>query len=385
MSPNATSTPGYTFATTGGGATSSDFDPASYLYPHHSAAVAKSLIATAEALVNPRGKGIYATDETIDGIEARLLAAEDVEDQPKVYTDAQKRERRRRWRECLYESLPTDYISGVILYHETLIDFQLAPVLTNRGIIPGVRADTDAHPLPISPLEPATQGLDGLLPRLQAAYQAGARFSKWRAPILCNSSTLPTQAGIEVQAESLARFAAISQQAGLVPIVEPDVDFAEDADLKKSVEVHVKIISMIYARCAAYGVLLEGSLIKPSFPQPGLKHPSRATTSIDEIGLATVTVLARSVPIAVAGVVFLSGGLSDSDAVKYLNVVNMIVNKAPAGSPLSLSRLPNLTFSFGRGLQGDAMRKWVKGDEAGAKQAFEARAKACWLAAKGEA
>ncbi|KAF8442964.1 fructose-bisphosphate aldolase [Boletus edulis BED1] len=384
MSLNTTSTPGYTFAASEGATASTDSEPLSYLYPHHSPALAASLIATAEALVNPRGRGIYATDETVEGIEARLLAAEGIELKSKVYTDAQNRERRRRWRECLYESLPTDYISGVILYHESLIDFQLAPTLINRGIIPGVRADTDAHPLPISPLEPATQGLDDLLPRLQAAYKAGARFSKWRAPILCNSSTLPTQAALEVQAESLARFAAISQQAGLVPIVEPDVDFAEDADLKKSVEVHVKIISLIYTRCAAYGVLLEGSLIKPSFPQPGLKHPSRSTTPVEAIGLATATVLARSVPVAVPGVVFLSGGLSDSDAVKYLNAVNSVVNKAPVGSPLSLSRLPNLTFSFGRGLQGGAMSKWVRDDETGAKQAFEARAKACWLAAKGD-
>ncbi|KAG1751221.1 fructose-bisphosphate aldolase [Suillus lakei] len=347
MSLNTTSTPGYTFAASGGTASASDaVDPISYLYPHHST-------ATAQALVNPRGKGIYATDETIDGIEARLVAADGKEGESKVYTDAQKRQRRRRWRECLYESLPTEYISGVILYHETLLDFQLGSVLSNRGIIPGIRADTDAHPLPISPLEPATQGLDDLLPRLQAAAAAGARFSKWRAPILCNSSSLPTQAGLEAQAENLARFAAISQQAGLVPIVEPDI-------LKKSIEVHVKIISMIYARCAAYGVLLEGSLIKPSFPQPGLKHPSRSTTSI---------------PVAVAGVVFLSGGLSDSDAVRYLNAVNVVANKAPANS--SFSRLPHLTFSFGRGLQGDAMQKWVKGDEAWAK--------ACSLAAKGEA
>ncbi|KAG8214556.1 fructose-bisphosphate aldolase [Butyriboletus roseoflavus] len=385
MSLRTISTLGYAFAVSGGAVASADSESLSYLYPHHSPAVAASLIATAEALVNPRGKGIYATDETIEGIEARLLAAEGIEGKSKVYSDAQNRERRRRWRECLYESLPTDYISGVILYQETLIDFQLAHVLTKRGIIPGVRADTDAHPLPISPLEPATQGLDDLLPRLQAAYRVGARFSKWRAPILCNSSTLPTQAGLEVQAESLARFAAISQQAGLVPIVEPDVDFAEDADLKKSVEIHVKIISLIYARCAAYGVLLEGSLIKPSFPQPGLKHPSRDTTSVEAIGLATATALARSVPVSVAGVVFLSGGLSDSDAVKYLNAVNSVVNKAPVGSPISLSRLPILTFSFGRGLQGEAMSKWVRGDEPGAKQAFEARAKACWLAAKGEA
>ena len=221
-------------------------------------------------------------------------------------------------------SFGSEYISGVILYHETLLDFQLGPVLSNRGIIPGVRADTDAHPLPISPIEPATQGLDHLLPRLRAAAQVGARFSKWRASILCNSSTLPTHTALEVQAESLARFAAISQQAGLVPIVEPDVDFAEDADLQRSVDVHVKIIIMIYARCAAYGVLLEGmcplgvcwprctmhipgSLITPSFPQPGLKHPSRANTPVEAIGLATATVLARSTPVSVAGIVFLSG------------------------------------------------------------------------------
>ncbi|KIM61990.1 hypothetical protein SCLCIDRAFT_120586 [Scleroderma citrinum Foug A] len=282
-------------------------------------------------------------------------------------------------------SFGSEYISGVILYHETLLDFQLGPILSNRGIIPGVRADTDAHPLPISPIEPATQGLDHLLPRLRAAAQVGARFSKWRAPILCNSSTLPTHTTLEIQAESLARFAAICQQAGLVPIVEPDVDFAEDADLKRSVEIHVKIISMIYARCVAYGVLLEGSLIKLSFPQPGLKHPSRANTPVEAIGLATATVLARSVPVSVAGVVFLSGGLSYSDSVEYLNAVNVVVNRPPVGSPLCLSRLPPLSFSFGRGLQGNAMRKWVRGDEAGAKVAFEERARACFLAAKGEA
>jgi fructose-bisphosphate aldolase, class I len=200
--------------------------------------------------------------------------------------------------------------------------------LTARGVIPGVRADIDAHPLPISPLEPATQGLDDLLPRLRTARAAGARFSKWRAPILCNALTLPTSAALEIQAESLARFAAISQQAGLVPIVEPDVDFAEDADLRRSVEVHEKIIGMIYARCIAYGVLLEGchlfsfffflflnayalsssgTLIKPSFAQPGLKHPSRTTTNAHDIALATATVLARTVPVGVAGIVFLSG------------------------------------------------------------------------------
>lgn len=151
-----------------------------------------------------------------------------------------------------------DYISGVILFSETLHDFGLAPLLSKRGIIPGVRADTDSHPLPISPLEPSTQGLDDLFPRLQAAYNDGARFSKWRAPILCDAAQYPTHAALEAQADALARFAAISQMAGLVPIVEPDVDFSADATLGRSVEVHVKIISMIYAKCLQYGALLEG-------------------------------------------------------------------------------------------------------------------------------
>ena len=195
----------------------------------------------------------------------------------------------------------------MILYSETLLDFQLAPLLQQRGIIPGVRADTDSHPHPLSPSEPMTQGHDDLLPRLLAARSAGARFTKWRAPILCDAHALPTAAALAAQAEGLARFAAVSQQAGLVPIVEPDVDFGADADLRRSVEVHARAISLIYARCAAYGVLLEGTLLKPSFAQPGLKHPSRATTSAGEIARATATALARSVPVGVAGVVFLSG------------------------------------------------------------------------------
>ncbi|TFY57135.1 hypothetical protein EVG20_g8661 [Dentipellis fragilis] len=374
---NATATPGYTFSTNASGHVET-----SYLYPHHNTSVAQELIATATALVNPRGKGIYATDETAAGIEARLVAAAGAGGKDKSWTEDEKRERRRKWRACLYETLPTDYISGVILYSETLIDFQLAPLLSARGIIPGVRADTDSHPLPISLAEPATQGLDDLLPRLQAARAAGARFTKWRAPILCTASTYPTHPALEAQAENLARFAAISQQAGLVPIVEPDVDFSGDADLQRSVEVHVKIISLIYARCLAYGVLLEGSLIKPSFAQPGVQHPSRKTTSAKEIALATATVLARTVPIGVAGAVFLSGGLSDSDAALYLHEINQVKNAAQP--PSALTRLPPLTFSFGRGLQGDAMQKWVQGDEEGARRAFEERAKICWSAAKGE-
>jgi fructose-bisphosphate aldolase class I len=271
---NAVSTPGYTFASNDADASAIGASP---LYPFHAPETAKELIDIATQLVNPRGRGIYATDETLEGIEARLAAA--APDASKTFSEEEKRERRRRWRECLYESLPSgachaadkvpgacqahacptaEHISGVIMYTETLINFQLAPLLAARGIIPGVRADTDAHPLPVSPREPATQGLDDLLPRLRAARAAGARFTKWRAPILCDANSLPSTAALEAQAEALARFAAVSQQAGLVPIVEPDVDFGADADLRRSVEVHQRIIAMIYARCLAYGVLLEG-------------------------------------------------------------------------------------------------------------------------------
>lgn len=299
----------------------------------------------------------------------------------KQWSEEEQKERRKEWRKCLYETLPSKYISGVILYHETLHDFRLAPLLEERGIIPGIRADTDSHPLPVSPLEPATQGLDDLLPRLQASYLAGARFSKWRAPFLVDSKNFPTQAAIEAQAESLARFAAISQQAGLVPIVEPDVDFSADASLTKSVEAHVKIISAIYARLAVYGVLVEGTLIKPSFPQPGLKHSKRKDVKPEDIALATATVLVRSMPVGVAGVVFLSGGLEDEVATDYLRALNKLVDSVEPQNPIK--RLPPLSFSFGRGLQGDAMKLWAKGDPKGAKEAFEKRASVCHAATQG--
>lgn len=209
------------------------------------------------------------------------------------------------------------------------MEFNLAPLLLNRNIIAGVRADLSTAPLPSSPIsEPITTGLDDLFERLRAAHHAGARFSKWRAPILCNTQNAPTREALEAQAENLARFAAISQRVGLVPIVEPDVAFDEDASLVKSLEVHVRAISLIFERCVKHGVLIEGilsmnaleyaiqthlysgTLIKPSFPQPGLLHPSRATISADEIAEATATMLTRALPVGVAGVVFLSGIIS---------------------------------------------------------------------------
>jgi len=283
-----------------------------------------------------------------------------------------------------YEVLSSEFVSGVILYPETLLDFNLGQTLTNKGIIVGVRANGELAPLPASPFEFIVQGLDDLLPKLQAARAAGARFSKWRAPITCTSPALelPSKVALDIQAETLAMFASISQQAGLVPVVEPDVEFSADADLARSVEVHEKIIGMIYARCRDHGVLLEGSIIKPSFPQPGLKHPSRENTTAKDIALATATVISRSVPSAVAGVVFLSGGLPSSVALSYLSAVNALVNVSSPPSPFA--RLPPLTFSYGRALQGEAIKHWARGEKDLMKATLEEACKACCKAARGE-
>jgi fructose-bisphosphate aldolase class I len=161
----------------------------------------------------------------------------------------------------------TEHISGVILHPEALLSFNLAPILAAKGILPGVRANGELAPIPRSEADSEffVQGLDDLLSKLQAARAAGARFAKWRSPIACSNSTsgiwggrYPSHLALEIQAETLGQFAAVSQQAGLVPIVEPDVEFSRDADLARSVEVHEKAISMIYERMQAHGVLLEG-------------------------------------------------------------------------------------------------------------------------------
>ena len=207
-----------------------------------------------------------------------------------------------------------------------MIDFGLAPILLAKSVIPGVRANGELMPVPNSPSEFTVEGLDGLLGRLQAARAAGARFSKWRVPIACTSKErgLPTQSSLELLADTLGQYAVISQEAGLVPIVEPDVEFSEDADLARSVEVHERAIQLIYGRLKTYNVLLEGqrscrearkyldlsstgSIIKPSFPLPGLKCVDRDKYKPEDIALATATVIARAVPTSVPGVAFLSG------------------------------------------------------------------------------
>ncbi|CAA7261409.1 unnamed protein product [Cyclocybe aegerita] len=367
---------------------------------------AHELIAAAHSLVSPRGRGVYATDEAPDVMDGTLvMAMEEAGNRHTRFTEEKRRERRKAWKECVYSAVPSDHISGVILHPETLHTFHLAPLLSDRGIIPGVRANAELTPLPRSEDEFLVEGLDGLLGRMQAARGEGARFSKFRVPIMCGSVTpgpppvpvesteneggdeggqkkpytstvdtstiFPTQLALETVAETLARFAAISQQAGLVPIVEPDVDFSRDADLARSAEVHERAIALIYERMRAHGVLLEGSLIKPSFPQPGLQHPSRDKVTAEEIALATATVISRSVPSAVPGVLFLS-----ETATNYLAKVNQLALNSPPGSPFA--RLPALSFSFGRALQAEPMKHWVKGDEEATKASLVKWSKICY-------
>ncbi|PPR01137.1 hypothetical protein CVT26_016038 [Gymnopilus dilepis] len=354
-----------------------------FLYPFHSPFEAHELIAVAHDLVNPRGKGVYATDESPDAMDD-LLDSVLPEGGKKRLTGTEKTERRKKWKEDMYNAVPSEYISGVILHEETLLDFKLAPLLSSKGIIPGVRANKELTPIPRSEEEYIVQGIDDMLPRLQAARAAGARFSKFRTPISCSSEKtgFPSPLSLEIQAETLAQFAAISQQAGLVPIVEPDVDFSKDADLARSADIHERAISLIYERMRAHGVLLEGSLIKPSFPQPGLQHPSKARVTPEQIAVATATVISRTVPSAVPGVLFLSGGMSSDTATKYLAALNALVLKSEPSSPFS--RLPALTFSYGRALQGEPMKHWGKGDEAAAREALKKWSKAFWHAARGE-
>ncbi|KAF7768136.1 hypothetical protein Agabi119p4_7379 [Agaricus bisporus var. burnettii] len=357
--------------------------PDVFLQPYLSPHAAHDLIKTASALVSPRGKGIYATDESPDAIQALLDGVPLNDREERTCSSEENRERRKKWREFAYHAVSNEHISGVILYPETLIDFGLAPILTDKGIIPGVRANEELMPIPGSPSEFIVEGLDGLLGRLQAARAAGARFSKWRVTIACTSKEqgLPTQTSLELQAETLGRFAAISQEAGLVPIVEPDVEFSQDADLARSVEVHEKAISMIFDRMKAYNVLLEGSVIKPSFPQPGLKNSNRSQCAPEDVAFATATVIARAVPISVPGVAFLSGGLTSTLATHYLAAVNALVNRSQPPSPFA--RLPSLTFSFGRALQGDALKEWVKGNDQEAKGLLQKWSRVCWQSTNG--
>jgi fructose-bisphosphate aldolase class I len=329
----------------------------------------QQLVTTAEALVAP-GKGILAADESGGTIKRRFdsINVESTE------------ESRRNYRELLFRTEGVaEYISGVILFEETLYQkgvdgTPLVSVLSRQGIIPGIKVDKGTQPLAGSPMEMITEGLDGLSDRLKEYAQRGARFTKWRAVITIGES-IPSFYCIHTNAHALARFARLSQESGLVPIVEPEVLMDGGHSIDLCSEVSEATLKEVFAQLAAQGVVLEGMLLKPSMVLSGSSAPNRATS--EEVAGKTIACFKRTVPAAVPGMVFLSGGQSDEAATINLNKINQ--RALIAGAPWQLS------FSYGRGLQAAPLKAWAGRTENSdiAKRAFYHRAKVTSAARQG--
>lgn len=322
-----------------------------------------NLESTALALVAPR-KGILAADESFPTIGKRFAAL----------GVANTEENRRAYRELLLTTSPLEeYISGVILFDETLRQRTAAGVpfpdsLVQRDIIPGIKVDKGTVPLAGFPGEKITAGLDGLRERLAEYHQLGARFTKWRA-VFAIGDDRPSRLAIHENARSLASFAALSQEAGLVPIVEPELLMDGGHSLARSEELTHEILLVVFQALAAHRVKLEGLLLKTAMALPGTGCALEA--SAGEIAAATLRCLRRAVPAAVPGIVFLSGGQSAELATERLNA---IARTAPA--PWALS------FSFGRALQSSALQAWQgKAENVPAAQAALQHRAACNSAA----
>ena len=316
---------------------------------------------TASALVAP-AKGILAADESTSTIKKRFDAIGVESTEPN----------RRTYRELLFRTPGiAQFISGVILYDETIRQkaadgTPLVKILKDQGILPGIKADVGAKPLAFSPAEVVTEGLDGLRERLIEYRELGAVFSKWRAVITIGDG-IPTPYCIETNAHALARYAALSQEQMIVPMVEPEVLMDGDHTIDRCLEVSLATLREVFAQLARQRVQLEGMLLKASMVLSGKGAPTRA--SPDEVARYTVNCFKESVPAAVPGIVFLSGGQSDEEATVNLDAINRYAAKV--GAPWQLS------FSYGRGLQAAPQKVWSgKADNvAAAQRAFFHRAK----------
>jgi fructose-bisphosphate aldolase class I len=310
------------------------------------------LAVTAKAMVAP-GKGILAADESSGTIEKRLssVGVESTE------------ENRRAYRELLFTTDELgEFISGVILFDETIrqrtVDgVPFTDVLRAQGIIPGIKVDRGAKPLAGFTGEKISEGLDGLRERLADYKALGARFTKWRAVITIGDG-IPTAGCIVSNAEALARFAALSQEAGLVPIVEPEVLMDGDHTIERCYEVTAETQATVFAALRRHRVELDGMLLKPNMVVSGSACPTQA--GVQEVAEATIRCLRANVPAAVPGIVFLSGGQSDELATAHLDAMNRLESQ-----PWELS------FSYGRALQAPALKAW-KGDPANVATAMMA-------------
>jgi len=329
------------------------------------------LIKTANAVATA-GKGILAADESTGTIGQRFQ---------KINVENNE-ENRRKYRELLFTTPNMEqYISGAILFEETLKQKTaegrpFVELLQSRGIVIGIKVDKGVKELYGTDGETSVQGLDDLDKRTKEYYEQGARFAKWRAVLKINTATgCPSELSINENAYGLARYAAICQANGLVPIVEPEILMDGPHDLETSFQAHLRVQAAVMKALHDHHVLLEGALLKPSMVQPG--STSGQKVSPQDIAYATVTVLQRTMPPALVGVNFLSGGQSEEEASVNLNAMNQL----PA------SRRPwNLSFSYGRALQASCLKAWGGKDEnvKAAQEAFLARAKANGEAALGK-
>jgi fructose-bisphosphate aldolase class I len=327
------------------------------------------LINTAKALV-ANDKGLLAMDESNPTCNKRFAALE----------IPQTEELRCAYREMIVTTTGlNESISGTILYDETVRQHlkngtSFVKVLTDAGIIPGIKVDAGAKDMAGHAGEKITEGLDGLRDRLIEYAQMGLRFAKWRAVIAVGNG-IPTRACIEANAQALARYAALCQEAGLVPIVEPEVLMNGDHTIERCFAVTEEVLHIVFKQLYAQGVMLEGMILKPNMVVPGLACPIQV--SVDEVADATVKCLLRVVPAAVPGIAFLSGGQSAELASARLNAMNIRFK----------SQLPwALAFSFARAIQQPALEIW-HGKEANvseAQQALYHRAKCNQAARRGE-
>jgi fructose-bisphosphate aldolase class I len=319
---------------------------------------ADELATTATALV-AHGKGILAADESSGTIKKRFdsIEVESTEDN------------RRAYRELLFTTEgAADFISGVILYDETIRQqaadgTPLPEILSSQGIIPGIKVDTGTTGLAGFGGEKITEGLDGLAGRLTTYRDLGARFTKWRAVITIGEH-IPTSGCIRANAEALARYAAVSQEAGLVPIVEPEVLMDGDHTIERCDQVTRDTLAAVFAALRHMRVRFDGMLLKPNMVLSGSDCPAQA--GVTQVAEATVAALRDTVPASVPGIVFLSGGQSDEVATAHLSAMNRL-----EGAPWQLS------FSYGRALQAPALKAW-KGEPANApaaQRAFHHRAR----------
>ena len=328
----------------------------------------EELKSVANAIV-ARQKGVLAADESSPTIKKRFdsIGVESTE------------ENRRRYREILFTADSIErHVGGVILFDETLRQstrdgIPFAKLLSSRGIIPGIKVDKGAKALPLCPGDKITEGLDGLRERLDEYRQLGAQFAKWRAVIEIDERDIPSPYGIRANSHALARYAALCQEVGLVPIVEPEVLMDGAHGIERCEVVTAQVLEAVFAELDAHHVLFEGMLLKPNMVIAGKKCARQA--SVQEVAEATIRCLKRYVPAAVPGIVFLSGGQSAEDATDHLNAMN-----AMGVHPWQVS------FSYGRALQAPVLAAWQgqEGNVAAAQKALQIRCHLNGLARDGK-